>query len=116
MIESDRQPLILHGSPVEYVADFRYLGSLIHCDGRSGYDVHTCIATAAMAFGMLKKSIFDDSWLTLHMKRVLYNACVLALLLYGSGCWTPFCADVQAVLSFHHHHVQSILGLSRKDT
>ena len=88
VIEYDRQPLILHGSPVEYVADFRYLGSLIHCDGCSGYDVHSRSATAARAFGMLKKSIFDDSWLTLHTKRVIYNACVLALLLYGSECWT----------------------------
>ena len=52
IIESDRQPLILHGSPVEYVADFRYLGSLIHCDGCSGYDVHSRSATAARAFGM----------------------------------------------------------------
>ena len=52
VIESDRQPLILHGSPVEYVADFRYLGSLIHCDGCFGYDVHSCSATAAKTFGM----------------------------------------------------------------
>ena len=57
VIESDRQPLILHGSPVEYVADFLYLGSLIHCDGCSGYDMHSRSATAARAFGMLKKSI-----------------------------------------------------------
>ena len=116
VIESDRQPLILHGSPVEYVADFRYLASLIHCNGRSGNDVHSRIATAARTFGMLKKSIFDDSWLTLHTKRVVYNACVLAVLLYGSECWTPLRADVQALLSFHHHHVRSSLGLSRKDT
>ena len=116
VIESDRQPLILHGSPVEYVADFCYLESLIHCDGCSGYDVHSRSATAARAFGMLKKSIFDDSWLTLHTKRVIYNACVLALLLYGSECWTPLRADVQELLSFHHHHVRPILGLSRKDT
>ena len=65
---------------------------------------------------MMKKSIFDVSWPTLHTKRVIHNACVLALLLYGSECWTPLRADVQALLSFHHHHVRSILSLSRKDT
>ena len=116
MIESDCQLLTLRGSSVEYVADFRYLESLIHCDGCSGYDAHSRSATAARAFGLLKKSIFDDSWLTLHTKRIIYNACVLTLLLYGSECWTPLRADVQALLSFHHHHVRSILGLSRKDT
>ena len=78
--------------------------------------MHSRSATAGRAFSMLKKSIFDDSWLTLHTKRVICNACVLALLLYGSECWTSLRADVQALLSFHHRHVRSILGLSRKDT
>ena len=70
-----------HDSPVEHVAGFGYLGSLIHCDGRSGCDVHSRIATAARAFDMLKKSIFDDLWLTLHTNRVVFNVCVLALFL-----------------------------------
>ena len=53
---------------------------------------------------------------TLHTKRVVYS-----VVYWPSSCTClragprPLRADVQALLPFHHHHVRSVLGLSRED-
>ena len=47
------------------------------------------IAEASRAFGALRKPVFMDKNLRLETKCQGYDACVLAVLLYGSECWTP---------------------------
>ena len=112
---ADRQPLVLDGQSIVCVPDFRYLGSIIHSDGRTQSDVDARIAAASRAFGSLLRPVFRDSWLTQHTKRLVYNACVVALLLYGSECWTPLRAESRRLNTFHHQCVRTVLGVSRKE-
>ena len=39
-------------------------------------------------FGALLKAVFLNKYLSLSIKRCVYNACVLSVLLYGPECWT----------------------------
>ena len=42
----------------------------------------------SLAFGAVRKSVFLDRELNLAIKKIVYQACVLSVLLYGSECWT----------------------------
>ena len=86
---ADRVPLSLAGVDFVCVTEFKYMGSVIHSGGRSSCDVDSRIANASRACGALQKSIFGNKHLDLHIKRCVFNACVLSLWLYGSECWTP---------------------------
>jgi len=112
--DRDRLPLLLHGSPIAHVAEFRYLGSMVTPNGRSATDIRRRLACASRAFGSLHKSVFCDRSLSIRTKRLLYTACVLSVLLYGAESWTPLQADLVRLDRFHHHCVAAILGLSRK--
>ena len=55
-------------------------------NGRSHEEVDRRIAGASRAFGALRRAVFKDSNLSFQTKRAVYQACVLAVLLYGSEC------------------------------
>ena len=45
----------------------------------------------------------------------MYDACVLAVLLYGSECWTPLRRHARKLNSFHHRCIRTILGISNQE-
>ena len=57
--------------------------------GRMDSDVSRRFAQASKAFGALRKTVFMDKHLRLPIKKRIYDACVLPVLLYGSECRTP---------------------------
>ena len=111
----DCAPIELAGTVIECVSEFRYLGSLIHRGGQSTQDITARIAHASRACGALQRTTFSNSDLDLQIKRCVFNACVLSLLLYGSECWTPLQHDLQRLSVFHMRCIRSILGVSRRD-
>lgn len=56
------------------------------------------IVQASRAFGALRKAIFLDKNLTREIKRMIYQACVLSVLLYGSECWILLRKHLEAEL------------------
>ena len=112
----DRRPLVVGGEIVENVHDFRYLGSIIHTGGRTAVDTRSRIASASRAFGALRRSVFDDGDLSLATKRMVYDACVASLLLYGAECWVPLKSELAALSAFHLRCISAILALGRRDT
>ena len=79
----------MEGGVIENVEEFPYLGFVIASSGTVDADVETRNTKASRAFGALRKSVFIDKNLRLETKHRVYDACVLAVLLYGSECWTP---------------------------
>ena len=98
LTEADRLPLDVAGEVVECVDSFRYLGSLLHTNGRSTPDISSCIAGASHAF---------DSNLSLATTRLVYEACMLSLLLYCAECCVPLKPDFDALCSFHLRCIRS---------
>ena len=48
------------------------------------------IANASKAFGALCQAVFMDANLFITTKRLIYQASVLSVLIYGGGeCWIP---------------------------
>ena len=84
--QSDIEQIVLDGGNIEAVEEFPYLGSLITSSGRMDMDIDRRIALVSRAFGALCKAVFLDKNLSLSIKRSVYNACVLYVLLYGAEC------------------------------
>ena len=94
--EEDKLPPPLEDDgDVEWVSEFPYLGSVVAKDGQSHVEVDKRIANASKAFGALRRAVFMDKHLSVTTKRLIYDACVLSVLLYGSECWVPLRRDLK---------------------
>ena len=82
---ADRESLVVDGESVEHVSSFVYLGSVLTPDSRSTSDIKRRIALASSAFGSIR-SVLVDGGLSLPVRRRLYTACVLTVLLFGAEC------------------------------
>ena len=108
----DGAALVVAGQSVQSVSSFVYLGCAISPDSRIAGEIDRRLANAARAFGSLQ-CVFQDTKLSLRVKRMLYSGCVLSLLLYGSECWPLLKRDEARLDSFHHQCLRSVLGVSR---
>ena len=107
-------PLVLCGEEVPCVPSFVYLGSLVSSDTRIFAEIDRRLASAVRAFGAIRGAL-DTPGLSLRTKKMLYTACVLSVLLFGSECWTLLRQDEARINIFHHQCLRIILGVSRKD-
>ena len=87
--EEEKLPITVEGGMVEHVEHFQYLGSLISENGQIDAEIDRRIAGASRAFGALNRAVFRDRNLSVNTKRLVYQACVMSVLLYDSECWTP---------------------------
>ena len=111
---NDRVPILVGDNRIESVTEFPYLGSVIALSGRLLPDIDQRIAKASRAFGALRKSVFNSRDLREETKSMVYQACVLSVLLYGSECWTPLRKDLKKFDSFHHRYILTILGITNQ--
>ena len=61
---------------------------------------------------MLKEPIFKNSNLSYKMKRLVYKAVVLGIILYGSETWTTKRFHVRKLEVFHKRCMRTIMGIS----
>ena len=61
---------------------------------------------------MLKEPLFRDRNLSLTTKKLVYNAVVLGVLLYGSETWTTTRNTTRKLESFHNRCLRGILGIT----
>ena len=107
-------PLTLEDFEIKNVLEFRYLGSIIASNSRSAGDVNSRIASASKACGALQRPVFSNGQLPVFVKRCVFHASVISLLLYNWECWVPLRGDLQRLSTFHMRCVRSILGVSRQ--
>ena len=110
--EEDTQPISLEGGKIKHVSEFPYLGSSIAANGRIDDEVDRRIANASKAFGALWQAVFMDANLSITTKRLVYQAFVLSVLLYGGECWIPLKKHSKKLSTFHHHCIRTILGIT----
>ena len=67
----------------------------------------------AVIFGRLLTPVFLNSTLSTFTKHLVYQACVLSVLLYGSETWTVKAPHLRRLSAFHHQCVRRIMGVTR---
>ena len=85
--DRDMGSVHVYGREIEMVDWFTYLGSSLSRDGDVLSDVNSRIEKASRAFWSQRGPIFNNSNLSVAIKRAVYNAVVLAVLLHGSETW-----------------------------
>ena len=111
--EEDIAPVQVKGGEIEMVDHFTYLGSTLSRDGDVMEDVKCRIVKASRAFGCLRGSVFNNPFLSLATKKMVYRATVLSVLLYSAETWTLKAEHVNRLNTFHNRCVRTILGITR---
>ena len=114
MSDMDKRPLVVENGVTENVSQFQYFGSMIADNGLIDTDIDRHIANASKAFGALQRAVFNDRVLTANTKRLIYQACVFPVLLYGCESWTPLKRHLKRLDSFHYRCIQSVLGITNR--
>ena len=86
------------------------MGANISRDGEITSEVTGRIARA---FGCLRVPAFKNKDLSLAIKRAVYRAVVLAVLLYGAETWMMKAVHTRRLNSFHNYCIWTILGVMR---
>ena len=114
--KTDSPPRItLQGNVLNTVDKFVYLGSTISSTLSLEEELSSRIGKAATAFGKLRQRALENTKLTTKTKILVYQACVLLSLLYGSETWTLYARQEKRLNSFHMRCLRKILGIKWQD-
>ena len=58
--------------------------------------------------------MFNDRNLSLSIKKRIYSACVLSVLMYGAECWIPLKKHNRKLNTFHHRCIRISVGISNR--
>ena len=86
------------------VTKFSYLGTTLNIDCRDNENVVFKIKKACNAFGALRKCLFSNPKISVHVKRAVYEGLILSILLYGAESWCLY----QKVIFFVAYFSQSL--------
>ena len=107
---SNPLPIQVNGNNVSITEEFRYLGSIVRCDGGAGNDIRQRLNKANIASRMLNNVWKSKQYSTITEMR-LYQSCVLSTLLYGSECWRMTERDTRKLSVFHTKSLRRILQI-----
>ena len=82
-------PIFLEeGSFIPVVNKLCYLGSIINHNIRESEDVDNHIKKASQAFGALRRGVFTSKSTSFNIKKAVYTALILSVLLHGAEEWS----------------------------
>ena len=90
----------LDGAVLEVVDYFTYLGSRLAPNGDASGEIRIRIGKASSVFLPLSKPLWGRRDVLLRVKRRVFDACVLSVLLYGCETWGTKSEDNRRLSSF----------------
>ena len=105
-----------NGTFFPVVSFFQYLGSILSRDCKDDLDVVTRIDLAAAAFGSLRDCLFSSTRICLEAKKIVFEALILTILLYGSECWSLTEKSLDKLRVFFARCVRNMFRVTRKHT
>ena len=103
--------ITVHGSQLNAVKNFTYLGSVVSTNARIDDEVASRLSKASSAFGRLRDRVWDISGIRTETKLRVYSAVVLPTLLYGAESWTVYKTHADKLNRFHVSCLKRILGI-----
>ena len=103
--------IMVHGTRLDVVDTFVYLGSTLSRDGSLDAKIHLRIQKASVAFGKLRERVWADRHITYNTKISVYRSCVITALLYSSETWTVHRRHLKLLERFHQKCLRCILNI-----
>ena len=105
----------INDTQLEVVSEFPYLGSLICDDLALDKEIDRRIGKACSTLSRLSERVWENAHLSNHTKILVYRACVLSTLLYGSESWTLYAHQQRKLNVFHMRCLRRILNVHWSD-
>ena len=96
------------------VTSFPYLGDIITRHGGDNGAVDARIVSGSKAFGALRGCLFASNSVTRAARRVVYEAVVLSITLYGCESWSLTEVLLGRLRRMHALHVRGMCRVTRK--
>lgn len=107
-------PIHLDGVELQVCSDFRYLGSLLQCDGDIDRDVKNRISAGWMKWRQVSGTICDAR-MPLRLKGKIYKTVVRPVVMYGSECWATKTTDESRLHVTEMRMLRWMCGVTRMD-
>ena len=107
--------ITIENTQLEFVNSFTYLGSTVSDTLNLDTEISSRIAKAAGVMAKLNKRVWNNSLLSERTKVLVYQACVLSTLLYGSESWTAYARQEKRLNSFHLRCLRRLLKIKWQD-
>ncbi|XP_047500203.1 uncharacterized protein LOC125046469 [Penaeus chinensis] len=75
-------------------------------------EINKRIGKAAGTLSKLTDRVWENCILKVSTKMLVYSACILSTLLYGSETWTPYARQEERLQIFHLRNLRFILGIN----
>lgn len=107
--------IVLNGSVLEVVDHFCYPGSTTTSTLSNDKELDTRIGRASTSFGKLYSRVWNNEKLTINTKVLVYQTCILSVLLYSLETLTMYAKQERRLNAFHMRFLRSILGVTWRD-
>ena len=105
----------MNGQKLQVVDKFTYLGSTLSRAMYIDDEVTARTAKASVAFGRLRKNVWERNGIRLDTKLKVYKAVVLPILLYACETWTVYQRHAKKLHHFHLSCLRKLLKIRRQD-
>lgn len=105
----------IHGTNIEQVPKFQYLGTLLNTQTDPSDDINNRIRAANYAYGKLYNRVFSQRGLKIPTKIKVYRAAVVSTLLYGCESATLYRRNIRTLECFHQRKLRNILRIRWED-
>lgn len=106
------QGLSINNQTIEIVDHFTYLGSVISANGCISHDINHRIQCAFNSFNKLRFRIFENKYLSIDTKLLVYQSSIRSVLTYGSATWPHTQTELYKLEVFDRNRLREILGIS----
>ena len=110
-----RPTILIDGTQMKTVDDFKYLDSVINSDGSLDKEISGRIYKASQALGSLKTRVLSQHNIRQSTKLKVYRAIVLTSLLYGCETWTLYRRHLKQLERFYMRSLRTILNIKWQD-
>ena len=100
------------GQALEWVQQFKYLGSQFASDGSLDAELSHRCSQAGRAFKRLSKAVWARRCIPLHTKLRIYTSLVRSALLYGAHSWALTPPQLERLEKLQRSHLRRLLGRS----
>lgn len=107
--------ILLADKPLEVVDQFCYLGSTVSNNLSLDAEINIRIGKAATMFGKLSTRVWNNKYLTAKTKMIVFQTCILGILLYGAETWTSYAKQERRLNTFYMRCLRNILGITWND-
>lgn len=104
----------VNNTSIEYVNEYTYLGQLISPTDMMQKEIETRIGNAWKRYWSLKE-VMKNKEISIHIKKKLYNTCILPVLTYGCQTWSLTKNQIKKLEVCQRAMERSMLNKKRAD-